>query len=94
MKLWLDRWLGEFHLESMFPPSFHIASDPNITVDKVLLINNRINLNFKRQLIDNLVLDWIEFKKLLSHCLRTRTEDSIKWRWSSSGSFSSNSLYI
>jgi hypothetical protein len=47
---WIDRWIGECALYSIFSLLYFISFYPQITVDKVF-VQDSINIEFIRQLV-------------------------------------------
>jgi hypothetical protein len=79
-------------IQAFYPSLYDIASDKNITMDKVIGFN-RYYLTFNRPLNNILYQQLHALYIQLSHISLTMESDSIKWRWNTNGLFSIKSCY-
>lgn len=71
---------------------YNLALDKNIIVSTVLM-NNHINLHFRRQPVDRLLLQFEEICSKLHSIQLVDGLDKIFWRWTAFGIFSVKFLY-
>ena len=92
IKFWSDIRFQECPLSSFFPQLYNIFQSKNITVFDAILSKGQ-DLTFSRQLSGVLLIEFNELCTIISSCQLSLAHDQIVWRWSSSGSFTSQSAY-
>ena len=92
IKFWLDRWIGNTALHTVYPNLFTIAYDQNILVSQVFT-SNGFRIEFSRQLVGVYHTEWCALLSQFHNFQLSSHNDQIVWRWSSTGRFSVHSLY-
>ncbi|WOL16359.1 hypothetical protein Cni_G25146 [Canna indica] len=95
IKLWKDRWCLDDRLPNKYPLLFRLSTQPDILVGHAQIPDERgqflgWNINFT-SFVDLRTLHNLE--KDLEVLRFTRGADSISWRWTADGAFSTRSLY-
>jgi hypothetical protein len=83
----------ECSLKTQFPLLFELATDQDITVDKVIGYN-RYYLFFRKVLNGNLRIQLNELYSLLSTIRVNNIDDTLVSRWKSNDIFSTHTLYV
>jgi hypothetical protein len=92
VRFWEDNWLGSSSLVIPFWKLYRIVNEKNATVDEVWN-GSSLKCSFRRNMDDNLEQQWEEVCMLASTITFSSEEDSLIWKFSSSGLYSTQSLY-
>jgi len=92
VKFWEDNWLGSSSLAIQFWKLYEIVNEKSHTVCE-LWDGTTLRCSFRRTVSDQLMNDWNEVVQLASTISFSFEEDTMIWRFSSNGIYSSQSLY-
>jgi hypothetical protein len=92
IRLWEDNWLGSSSLAIQFWPLYRIVNEKGKTLAELW---DGINLKctFRRSISESLYQSWLEVVELVATVQFTEEADEMVWQFSSSGIYSSQSLY-
>jgi hypothetical protein len=79
-------------LKTQFPYIYSICSDPNSIV-KQMLIEGEWEINLRRTLGQNELVEWMELQERLAPIQLTTEKDSMVWKLTQSGQFTTKSPY-
>jgi hypothetical protein len=89
---WLDTWISDHSLATMFWDLFQICNEQSVTIAEVM-VGNEIRLTFHRCFNDTMMLRWYALCDLLSKISRSESLDKTIWRLEANGSYSVKSFY-
>ena len=92
VRFWEDTWLGSSSLAIQFWPIYRIINEHGKTVAD-LWDGSNLKCTFRRTVSDDLYQLWLEVVELVSTVNLSDEEDEMIWKFSSKGSYSSQSLY-
>jgi len=92
VKFWEDNWLGSSSLAIQFWKLYEIVNEKSHTVCE-LWDGTNLRCSFRRTVSEQLMNDWNEVVQLASTITFSFEEDTMIWRFSSNGIYSSQSLY-
>jgi hypothetical protein len=92
-RFWKDTWVGDKPLKVTYPSLYNIVRDRHATVSKVMSACP-LNISFRRALVGNKLLDWLNFVAKVSNVELVDGSDYFKWNLTTSGLFSVRSLYL
>lgn len=89
---WEDTWIGASPLKQQFPSLYRIALNRKASFADVLGANPP-NIAFRRAIVGNRLVAWLELCHKLESVNFVDQADSFTWNLNSSGSYSMKSLY-
>lgn len=92
IKFWEDNWLGSSSLAIQFWDVYVIVNEQNATIAE-LWDGENLRCTFRRTVNERIMNLWNEIVQIASTISFKDEEDSLIWQYSSSGGFSSQSLY-
>lgn len=91
-KFWTDIWINDSPLSTTHYHLYQICVNKEVTVFDVVLSQGQ-SLEFNRQLGGRLLIDFHDICSIINSCQLSLNQDQIKWRWCSSGLYTSKSTY-
>jgi hypothetical protein len=85
--------VGDKPLKVKYPSLYNIVRDRHATVSKVLT-TIPLNIHFRRALVGNNLLDWLNLVAQISNVVLEVGSDYFRWSLTKSGLFSVRSLYL
>ena len=92
IKFWEDNWLGHSSLAIQFWNLYVIANEKTSTIAD-LWDGTNLKCTFSRTVGESLYRDWLEVTQIASTIIFSNEEDSLIWQFSSTGIYSSQTLY-
>jgi hypothetical protein len=92
IKFWEDQWFGGTSLAIHFWELYIICNEQTKTI-KEIWDGNDLRLSFRRCFDDKLLMQWGELKAIVQQLQLTDEPDQMVWKLSSTGVYSSQSLY-
>ncbi len=91
---WNARWCGDSLLRNQLPNLHAISTHKHLSVHNWLIrFGTRLNLGFPLDLGTEALRELQVLRALVANLSLSNTNDSLSWRWSTSGSFSVKSAY-
>ena len=91
-RFWKDLWLGNESLVNRYPMLYRIVRRKNTIVSRVLS-TSPLNVSFRRALIGEKLVAWLELVALVVLVSLNENEDVFVWNLNKHGSFSFQSFY-
>lgn len=92
IKFWEGNWLGPSSLALQFWEIYVFIHEQSGTIAE-LWDGTNLKYTFRRGVDQRLMNMWLEIIQLASTIIFTDEEDSLIWKFNSSGTYSSQSLY-
>ena len=92
-RFWEDTWAGELPFKVKYPSIYNIVCDPHATVAKILA-TRPLNLSFRRALVNNKLVEWLNLVAQIAHVDLVDRLDSFRWNLTKSGLFTVRSFYL
>jgi hypothetical protein len=92
IRFWEDNWLGSSSLAIQFWPLYKIVNEKGKSISD-LWDGVDLKCTFRRTVSEDLYQAWLEVVELASTVTLTNEEDEMIWQFTSSGVYSSQSLY-
>jgi hypothetical protein len=80
-RFWNDTWVGDKPLKVKYSSLYNIVRDHHATVSKVMA-TNPLNISFRRALVDNKLLEWLNLVAQISNVELVDESDYFKWNLS------------
>lgn len=92
IRLWEDNWLGSSSLAIQFYPLYRIVNEKGKSLAE-LWDGVNLKCTFRRTVSQELYQCWLEIVELVATVQFTEEEDEMVWQFTTSGEYSSQSLY-
>ena len=90
-RFWENTWAGELPFKVKYPSIYNIVRDLHATVAKVLA-TRPLNLSFRRALVDNKLVEWLNLVAQIAHVDLVDGLDNFRRNLTKSGLFSVRSF--
>lgn len=92
MRFWVDKWLGIFTLQHIYPSMYNIVQRKNVSVAS-MLSSVPLNVSFRRGVVNANLHAWYIVVELVMQIQLNEVDDIFEWSLHQSKTFSARSMY-